>query len=175
MKAPVARFLTPDRILGIVLLILCSVLWFVVVPEFVRGQDQSFFPRFAIGWIAFFAAALMLVPAARSAPERARPGDPADAAPPAATEEPDADVTIVTSDDPLPSVFVVAIIWGAYAASLSILGFYLATWLMLVVSMAYLGIRRPRALLIRPLLVLVVVHVLLERLLNFRLPLGFWQ
>lgn len=45
---------------------------------------------------------------------------------------------------------------------------------MLTATMAYLGVR-PRTLLVTPLLTLVVVHLVLERLLRFRLPEGHWQ
>lgn len=178
------KLLTPDRLLGIGLVIACVVLWFVVVPVYVKGVDQSLFPRIAIAWIAVCAAAIALLPARRTeggpiglddevvvVPALAPQGD----GPLAFTPDEDPVVHVEQDTGPMPSVYVIALVWGAYAVTLGYLGFYIATWLMLVVSMAYLGIRDPRALAIRPIITLVIVYLLLDRLLRFRLPEAFWQ
>lgn len=164
------RFLTFDRALGIALVALAAVLWFLVLPVYVKGADQSFFPRVAIGWIAVCATAIALLP---SRPVGVEVAGLDDEDLPAVRSEPA--VVVASPTAAAPSVYLVALIWGAYAVSLGVLGFYVSTWLMLVISMAYLGIRRLRPLVIRPVLTLLVVHLVIERLLRFRLPEAFWS
>ncbi|MFO7544122.1 MAG: tripartite tricarboxylate transporter TctB family protein [Trueperaceae bacterium] len=178
------NLLTPNRILGIGLVIACAVLWFAVVPVYAKGVDQSLFPRIAIAWIAICAGAIALLPALGVDHGPVGLDDEVAPVPPLASQaegvlaslhDEAPVVRVEQGSGPLPSVYVVALVWGAYAVALGYLGFYLATWLMLVVSMAYLGIRSPRALAIRPVVTLVIVYLLLDRLLRFRLPEAFWQ
>lgn len=180
------RLLTPDRMLGAGLVIACAVLWFAVIPVYVKGVDQSFFPRVAVGWIALCAAAIALLPQRSGATDVAGLDDELPVVPMPAQgsgevnlrQDADAEAAVVhvpQGHAAQPSVYVVVLIWGAYAVAIGYLGFYIATWAMLVASMAYLGIRSPRALVIRPTVTLVIVYMLLERVLRFRLPEAFWQ
>lgn len=147
------------------LVAICAVLWFAVVPNYVEGEQQSFFPRLAIVWIAVFATLTAIFP------PKADTGDGA------ASEE----VPVVRSDvaedgdADFPSVYPLMVLWGLYAIAVDPLGFYLATFLMLTSSMYYLGIRKVTALLLRPTVALLLIYLLLDVALNFRLPEAFWQ
>jgi len=104
------------------------------------------------GWIALFSLLTMLFP----------------------PKEPPAKE--LAADTPKPWLaYGFMIIAGAYAVSLNYLGFYISTFVMLGVSMYHLGIREVRPLLIRPAVALAIVYILLQVLLNLRLPEAYWQ
>lgn len=166
-----------ERALGFVLLAICAALWFYVVPTFVEGDEPRFFPKLIVAWIALFALLTAILPprAGSSEPEEL------DAHPTIAAEEryrpvEDVEAPLADGEDqPFPSVYGVMVIWGAYVLIIGPLGFYLATFLMLASSMFYLGIRSVLALVLRPGVALLVIYLLLDVALNFRLPDAMWQ
>lgn len=155
--------LAKQRAVGLVLLALCALLWFVLIPSFVPGSEQSLFPRMAVAWIAIFAVVTTLLP-----PVAARPRVPTDEDEVVGFDEDGGEYNSAT-------VYGLMVIWGIYVVSLNWLGFYISTYLMLSLSMLYLGVRTPLTLLLRPALVLGLVYLLLQVALNFRLPEAFWQ
>lgn len=169
-----------NRLLGLVIIVLCALLWFVVVPVYVPGEDPAFFPKLAIAWIAIFAALTAAFP-----PNLDTMNEPtvASAVPPVvdrvvARREPTAVSPASSSsrdDERFGSVYGLMALWALYVAGIGPLGFYIATFVMLAGSMFYLGIRRIRPLLLRPTLTLLAIYVILDVGLNFRLPEAFWQ
>lgn len=166
-----------ERTLGIVLLAICAGLWFYVVPTFVEGDDARFFPKMIVVWIAGFSLLTTVLPPRATDFEE----EELDAHPTLASEarthaevEPSGDASSA-SDERFPSVYGVMALWAVYVLLIGPLGFYLATFSMLVSSMFYLGIRSIFALLFRSGLALLAIYLLLDMALNFRLPDAMWQ
>lgn len=170
-----------NRLLGVVIIALCALLWFVVVPIYVPGEAPAFFPKLAIAWITVFAALTSAFPPTFDTATEATAG--ADVPPIVGrvvargelTEGVPSASPTSGEDERLPSVYGLMALWAVYVVAIGPLGFYIATFLMLMVSMFYLGIRRIRPLLLRPAMTLLVIYVLLDLGLNFRLPEAFWQ
>ncbi|MEX2540900.1 MAG: tripartite tricarboxylate transporter TctB family protein [Trueperaceae bacterium] len=147
--------------LGFSLLAICALFWFVLIPQFVPGQDPSMFPRAIIGWIAFFAAlTIVLPPVTTPLPVDEDTGTVAEAADSQVNQR---------------RVLGMMFIWALYVLATYWWGFYISTYLMLAISMYYLGARSPLSLFLRPALVLVIIYLVLQVGLRFRLPEAFWQ
>lgn len=169
-----------NRLLGVVFIALCALLWFVVVPIYVPGEAPAFFPKLAIAWIAIFAALTAAFPPhLDTMAESVAVSDVPPVVDMVVARGEDAAVPTEPSssgeDDRLPSVYGLMALWALYVVGIGPLGFYIATFLMLMVSMFYLGIRRIRPLVLRPALTLLLIYALLDVALNFRLPEAFWQ
>lgn len=156
------------RLLGLALVAICAALWVFVVPVYVPGEEPSFFPRFAIAWIGIFAALTVAFPPKPASVVPILDGIPVEDAPAPPPASPDA-------EERFPSVYGLMALWLLYVLSIGQVGFYLSTFVMLAASMYYLGIRRIRPLILRPAGTLLIIYLLLDVALNFRLPEAFWQ
>lgn len=168
-----------ERAVGLGLLAICAALWFYLLPTYVEGADARFFPRLITAWLALFSLLTTIFPP-RAADAGAEPAEPDRAPIPAGRTGDDAgapsvDAAATVEEERYPSVYGLMVVWAIYVLVIEPLGFYVATFLMLMSSMFYLGIRNVVALLLRPALALLVIYLLLDVALNFRLPDAIWQ
>lgn len=156
------------RFFGLVVIVLCGMLWFFVVPTYVPGEGPAFFPRLAIAWIALFALLTSVFPPTAAAPLPMLEGAPDEGA-----EQHELAPAVDESGG--ASVYGLMIVWALYVTAIGYLGFYVSSFLMLTTSMYYLGLRRLPRLLLVPVVALTIIYLLLDVGLNFRLPEAFWQ
>lgn len=143
-----------DRLLGLGLLLLCALGWFWLIPVYVEGDIQQVYPRAVIILISLASLGLCL----RSEPRvKAKPIPPEDR----------------------PARLMAALklvgLMAAYLAYLLLiprLGFFSCSLVAAVFFLWFLGVRKLRSLLLVPYIILICVHLLIERGLRFDLPDG---
>ena len=134
-----------DRLLGLGLLLLCALGWFWLIPVYVEGDIQQVYPRAVIILISLASLGLCL----RSEPRvKAKPIPPEDR----------------------PARLMAALkLVGLMAAYLA---FFSCSLVAAVFFLWFLGVRKLRSLLLVPCIILICVHLLIERGLRFDLPDG---
>ncbi len=148
------RIIDSDVKLGAVLLLFCIVLWLVLIPAQIRGDEQKLYPRFTTFFIAIPSLVLLF--------RGIRKGV-------FSTEGKPFLALVHESRYCLGAVGLMVL----YAVAISYLGYYSSSFLGVAVFMMYLGERRPFPLLLTPLAYLLVVNIVIERILNYPLPEGF--
>lgn len=134
-----------DRLLGLGLLLLCALGWFWLIPVYVEGDIQQVYPRAVIILISLASLGLCL----RSEPRvKAKPIPPEDR----------------------PARLMAAYL--AYLLLIPRLGFFSCSLVAAVFFLWFLGVRKLRSLLLVPCIILICVHLLIERGLRFDLPDG---
>jgi len=140
-----------DQKIGIIILIFCIVIWFFVIPAQVTGRRESIFPRFTTIWI-LISSFFLIVQSWKVVPKK---------------------ISQELLDKKTIIRFIsIAFIFLIYILTIDFLGFFIPTFLFLVITMSVLGIRDWRLLILIPLVLLLSIHFLIEKLLVFPLPKG---
>lgn len=140
-----------EQKIGLILLIFCIVIWFFIIPSQVAGVRESIFPRFITVWI-LISSLFLIVQSWKSPPKKI------------SHELPDKG-TIIRF---ISIVFMLLI----YVLIIYFLGFFIPSFLFLVIIMLVLGVRDWRLLILVPSILLLSIHLLIEKLLVFPLPKG---
>jgi amino acid transporter len=156
--------ITKDRFLGIILIIFCGILWFFLIPTYVRGQEQSLFPKMITVWIGAFSIIFLInsvfQPLARKSEEESDKS----------LERGSTRNSWISGT----SLLGLMIGWGFYIFLIPHMGFYPAAFLLLLSSMYFLGVDNWKVLLFRSGLAVLMVYLVFEIGLNLRLPRGPW-
>lgn len=143
-----------DRQTGLVLLAMCAVAWFFLIPNYVIGHEQQVFPRIVLVLIAIPS----LVMCIRTGPRKtAEPEDPA------------------MARSRRVALVKIGVMGGAYLAYLlliPVVGFFVSSFAATVGFLFYLDIRNVKTLTLVPLGLLGSIYVVMECFLNFNLPSG---
>ncbi len=139
-----------SRILGIVIIVFCIVLWFFMIPTQVKGKEQKIFPRLITVFLAIPSALLI-----------------------ASRKEVSEDFSHQSFDrEGVLRVIVTACLFAIYLFIIGYVGFFPASFLFFVVLMAYFGVRSWKKFLFIPVVLLFAIYFIIERLLRFPLPEG---
>lgn len=143
-----------DRAIGCLFLGLCALLWFVVLPMEVPGEEQIIYPRLTVIFMAI--PALFMVLRGRRRPgaahASARAGMPERAV--------------------LFRIFLLMLLMALCIALTSVVGFFAANFLCAVGYMLFFGERRLSRVLGVPAILLAAIYVIVVRLLHYPLPEG---
>jgi len=140
-----------DQKIGIIILIFCIVIWFFVIPAQVTGRRESIFPRFTTIWI-LISSFFLIVQSWKVVPNK---------------------ISYELLDKKTIFQFIaIAFIFLICILTIDFLGFFIPTFLFLVITMSVLGVRDWRLLILIPLVLLLSIHFLIEKLLVFPLPKG---
>ncbi len=140
-----------DQRIGIIILIFCIVIWFFVIPAQITGRRESIFPRFTTIWI-LISSFFLIVQSRKVVPNK---------------------ISYELLDKKTIFQFIViAFILLICILTIDFLGFFIPTFLFLVITMSVLGVRDWRLLILIPLVLLLSIHFLIEKLLVFPLPKG---
>ncbi len=142
-----------DRLVGILLIVFCIFGWFYLIPNFIKGETQQVFPRIILIFI--------LMPALGLALRQSKTGTQAQN-----TTEKQA------SQRAFIKICCLAIMYLGYLLLIPVLGFFVCSAAITVGTLLFLGVRKMKTLVLVPLVMLSIVHVVIERFLNFVLPTG---
>jgi len=140
-----------DQKIGIVILVFWIVILFFVIPTQVAGRRESIFPRFTSIWI-LISSFILIVQSWRVVPNK--------------ISSEVLDKKTIIRFISIVFIFLICILL------IDFLGFFIPTFLFLVITMLVLGIRDWRVLILVPLVLLLSIHFLIEKLLVFPLPKG---
>jgi len=140
-----------DQKIGIVILVFWIVILFFVIPDQVAGRRESTFPKFTTIWI-LISSFILIIQSWKVVPNKI------------SSEVLDKNTIIRFIS--IVFIFLICILL------IDFLGFFIPTFLFLVITMSILGIRDWRVLILVPLVLLLSIHFLIEKLLVFPLPKG---
>lgn len=140
-----------DQKIGIIILVFCVVIWFFIIPAQVAGIRESIFPRFITVWILI--SSLFLIVQNWKNPSKKISHELLDKK------------TIIR-------FIAILFVFLIYILIIDFLGFFIPTFLFLVIIMLVLGVRDWKLLILIPFILLLSIHLLIEKLLVFPLPKG---
>ena len=140
-----------DQKIGIIILVFCIVIWFFVIPDQVAGRRESIFPRFTTIWI-LISSFFLIAQNWKNPPKKIS--------------------SELLSKGTIIRFISIAFIFLIYILAIDFLGFFIPTFLFLVITMSILGVRDWRVLILIPIVLLLSIHFLIEKLLIFPLPKG---
>jgi len=142
-----------DQKIGIIILIFCIVIWFFVIPAQVAGRRESIFPRFTTIWV-LISSVFLIAQSWKNSPKKISPG--------------------LLGKETIIRFISIVFIFLIYILIIDFLGFFIPTFLFLVITMSVLEIRDWRPLILIPLILLLAIHFLIEKVLVFPLPTGIF-
>lgn len=137
--------------IGLILLIFCIVIWFFIIPAQVAGVRESIFPRFITVWILI--SSLFLIAQSWKNPPKKISHE-------------------LLDKDTIIRFIAILFMFLIYILIIDFLGFFIPTFLFLVIIMLVLGVRDWKLLILIPFILLLSIHLLIEKLLVFPLPRG---
>lgn len=143
-----------DRILGLGVLFFCALCWFYLLPAYVEGEAAQLYPKYII---LFLSLASLCLCARRS--------------PSLENESVPEKTKILKKQATLKLVFLMALYLG-YLLLIPQIGFFTCSIVAAGVFLYLLGARGIKPLVIVPAILLMCVHLVIERALNFDLPNG---
>jgi len=140
-----------DQKIGIIILILFIIIWFFIIPAQVAGRRESIFPKLITIWI-LISSFFLIVQSWKVVPNK-------------------------ISYELLDKKTIIRLISIAFMfliciLTIDFLGFFIPTFLFLIITMSVLGVRDWRLLILIPLVLLLSIHFLIDKLLVFPLPKG---
>ena len=140
-----------DRIIGVVLVIVCILLWLFIIPLQVATPKEARYPKFVTLWIGLSSLSLIL----RSL-----------------RKTPLGSQTEVQDEMSLPALIAIGALLLLCVFAIDFLGFFIPSFLFLVISMFMQGVRDWRVHVAVPSTLLLFIYILIEKLLKFPLPKG---
>lgn len=137
-----------DRWIGLGVLVLCALFWFVIIPEQTEGATEAFMPRLAVIGLAIPSLIMLMRHRSTVKPPDFDPG------------------AFLHSTLPCIGAFAM------YVLGVACIGFYLPTACFLVFALLLFGERKLKTLVLTPALLVGVVYVVMSVCLNFELPSG---
>lgn len=125
-------------------------MWFFIIPNQIGGKVQSLFPRFITIFIAV--SSFFLIVRRKDISKEISHG--------------------TMNKKGIVRVIVIAIMFLIYILIIDFFGYFISSFLALVAFMLYFGVRDLKRLILIPFTLLLVIHFLIEKLLNFPLPKG---
>lgn len=142
-----------DQKFGIVLLIFCFILWFFLIPTQISSTKDAVYPRLVNVWIAI-CGILLILKSWKS------------------TEK----IILDESKDEKGIIRVVAtvIIFLIYIFMIDFLGFFISSFMFIIILMLSLGVRQWIKLISVPIIILLFLYFLIRKVLFFPLPEGIF-
>ncbi|MCZ6764339.1 MAG: tripartite tricarboxylate transporter TctB family protein [Alphaproteobacteria bacterium] len=139
-----------STVTALVLLSMCLILWFVLIPNMIKLDEDAVFPRLVVFVLAFLSI-LLLAQAARSS----------------ATVEGGLDFP---TGEALWLVLAVTVLFTVNVLIMRLLGFYLTSLIFLPICMFVVGVRNWRVLILVPAILISSIYGLMELVLYSPLP-----
>jgi len=140
-----------NKKLGLVLLIFCLLMWFFIIPTQVMGVREMIYPRFITIWIAISGFLLILQSRKDASKEISHE---------------------FQDKKKIARVIVIITTFLIYILIIDFLGFFISSFLFLVMAMLVLGVRDWRILVLMPVMLLLFLYLFIEKLIVFPLPKG---
>lgn len=142
-----------DQKFGIILLIFCLILWFFIIPTQISSTKDAVYPRFVNVWIAI-CGILLILKSWKS------------------TEK----IILYESKDEKGIIRVVAtvIIFLIYIFMIDFLGFFISSFIFIIILMLSFGVRQWIKLISVPIIILLFLYFLIKKILFFPLPEGIF-
>lgn len=142
-----------DQKFGIILLIFCLILWFFLIPTQISSTKDAIYPRFVNVWIAI-CGILLILKSWKS------------------TEK----IILYESKDKQGIIRVVAtvIIFLIYIFTIDFLGFFISSFIFIIILMLSFGVRQWIKLISVPIIILLFLYFLIKKVLFFPLPEGIF-
>lgn len=142
-----------DQKFGIILLIFCLILWFFLIPTQISSTKDAVYPRFVNVWIAI-CGILLILKSWKS------------------TEK----IILYESKDKQGIIRVVAtvIIFLIYIFTIDFLGFFISSFIFIIILMLSFGVRQWIKLISVPIIILLFLYFLIKKVLFFPLPEGIF-
>lgn len=150
----------PDRKAGLILLALCMILWFFVIPSEVAGRAQSLLPRVYAALVALLSVVLIVRSYSREPMVKQNVSN-----------------TQIQNDTEVRThriirIIVVAVILVIYILSINLIGYFISSALTLFLLMFYLRLRSWKLLVLVPAVVLLAIYLFFEIGCKMRFPRG---
>lgn len=136
-----------DILTGIIVIISCAVLWFVIIPNQIQLPEDSIYPKLLIGWIGINALILVL----QNIKKLKTTSD----------EHDELSLIAVCTTN---SLYLLALI------AITFIGFYLPALLFLILAMISMGERNWRKIVITAPVVISIIYFMMEVILKYPLP-----
>jgi len=142
-----------DQKFGIVLLIFCFILWFFLIPTQISSTKDAVYPRLVNVWIAI-CGILLILKSWKS------------------TEK----IILDEAKDKKGIIRVVAIviIFLIYIFMIDFLGFFISSFIFIIILMLSFGVRQWIKLISVPIIILLFLYFLIQKVLFFPLPEGIF-
>lgn len=142
-----------DQKFGIVLLIFCFILWFFLIPTQISSSKDAVYPRLVNVWIAI--CGILLILKSWKSSEK---------------------IILYESKDKQGIIRVVAtvIIFLIYIFMIDFLGFFISSFVFIIILMLSFGVRQWIKLISVPIIILLFLYFLIKKVLFFPLPEGIF-
>lgn len=142
-----------DQKFGIVLLIFCFILWFFLIPTQISSTEDAVYPRLVNVWIAI-CGILLILKSWKS------------------TEK----IILYESKNEkrIIRVVVIVTIFLIYIFMIDFLGFFISSFIFIIILMLSFGVRQWIKLISVPIIILLFLYFLIKKVLFFPLPEGIF-
>ncbi len=144
-----------DRFIGCLFLCLCALLWFVIIPQQVSGEEQAMYPRLTIIFLAIPA----LLMALRTTGKNISLGVLAKA-------------FSNSSDSVFPRILFLVVSYAVCIMSTEYVGFFVTNAVFCMIYMLFFLERGLIRIVLTPLLLLGAIYGIVVSFLNYPLPSG---
>lgn len=132
---------------GVIVIISCAVLWFIVIPNQIQLPEDSIYPKLLIGWLGINALILILQNIKKQKAKSA--------------ERDELSLIAVSRVNALYFLALIAI---------TFIGFYLPALFFLILAMISMGERNWRKIAITAPVVILIIYLMMEVILKYPLP-----
>ena len=135
-----------DRFIGCLFLCLCALLWFVIIPQQVSGEEQAMYPRLTIIFLAIPALLMALGALAKAFSN--------------------------SSDSVFPRILFLVVSYAVCIMSTEYVGFFVTNAVFCMIYMLFFLERGLIRIVLTPLLLLGAIYGIVVSFLNYPLPSG---
>lgn len=143
-----------DRLIGLTVLVLCTLTWFVLLPYQVEGEEQQIFPKAVL--VMLICTSCWMV--AKPHPDKARAVSNAE--------------TLQAQRGARLKTGAMALCYLAYLLLIPVTGFFVSSLVATPFFFMFLGVRKPLILTCVPVGILAAIYLVIEYGLNFTMPRG---
>ena len=142
-----------DRFIGCLFLCLCALLWFVIIPQQISGEEQAMYPRLTIIFLAIPALFMALRTTGKNLEAVAK-----------AFSNP--------SDSVFPRILFLIVSYAVCIMSTEYVGFFVTNAVFCMIYMLFFLERGLIRIVLTPLLLLGAIYGIVVSFLNYPLPSG---
>jgi len=142
-----------DQKFGIILLIFCLILWFFIIPTQISSTKDAVYPRLVNVWIAI--CGILLILKSWKSTEKIISDESKD-------------------EKGIIRVVAIVIIFLIYIFMIDFLGFFISSFAFIIILMLSFGVRDWKKLISVPIIILLFLYFLIEKVLVFPLPKGMF-
>lgn len=142
-----------NRVTGILFIMLCILLWFYLIPEYIKGHDQSIFPKLLVIFIAIPSLLMIFRKKQQS------------------NEAPVVIMNVIRSDI-FKKTAILLSSYCVYLVSISYIGFFVPSIVFGSFYMYFFGEKRFSFMFLSPLCILIAIYFIIVYTLKYPLPSG---